>query len=207
MALGVMAGVDAGDAATQKSAGLAAPDYIQYLDAGALAGARIGIARDFMDRDPEVDWIVEASLEAMRGAGATIVDVRLPDANGIDVARRLMARDPQLPMVLVTAYLEQERNRAGTDLPDRHGYGAAVGTIRASPGGSEARTWRLDTFTGRRTRGTRTSGGDSCSGNRPHDDCPTCIRFGIKFTQLHHVLGLNHGEFTGHRHHRVEIAA
>ena len=77
-ALGVMAGVDATDAATQKSAGIAEQDYTRYLDAGALDGARLGIARDFMGSDPEVDWIVEASLEAMRGAGATIVDVRLP---------------------------------------------------------------------------------------------------------------------------------
>lgn len=78
VALGVMTGVDAADAATQKSAGRAEQDYTQYLDTEALDGARIGIARDFMDSDPEVDWIVEAALEAMRGAGATIVDVRLP---------------------------------------------------------------------------------------------------------------------------------
>ena len=77
-ALGVMAGVDPADDATQKSAGIAEQDYTRYLDAGALDGARLGVARDFMGSDPEVDWIVEASLEAMRGAGATIVDVRLP---------------------------------------------------------------------------------------------------------------------------------
>ena len=78
-ALGVMAGVDAADAATQKSTAITEQDYTRYLDAGALDGARIGIARDFMGSDPEVDWIVEASLEAMREAGATIVDVRLPE--------------------------------------------------------------------------------------------------------------------------------
>ncbi len=79
VALGVMVGVDEADAATQKSAAIVEQDYTRYLDAGALDGARIGIARDFMGSDPEVDWVVEASLEAMRGAGATIVEVRLPE--------------------------------------------------------------------------------------------------------------------------------
>jgi amidase len=48
------------------------------LKAGALKGARIGIARDFLGMDPDVDWVMESALEAMRKAGATIVDVRYP---------------------------------------------------------------------------------------------------------------------------------
>ena len=78
-ALGVMTGIDAADDATRKSEGRFETDYTQYLDAGALDGARIGIARDFLDQDSDVDWIIEAALEAMRDAGATVIDVRLPD--------------------------------------------------------------------------------------------------------------------------------
>ncbi|MEM9208961.1 MAG: amidase family protein [Pseudomonadota bacterium] len=77
-ALGVMTGIDDADAATAKSAGHIETDYTQYLDADALDGARIGVARDFMNSDEEVDWIVEASLEAMRDAGAEVIDVELP---------------------------------------------------------------------------------------------------------------------------------
>ena len=77
-ALGVMTGIDAADDATQKSAGRFETDYTQYLDADALDGARIGIARDFLGQDSEVDWIMEASLEVMREVGADVVDVRLP---------------------------------------------------------------------------------------------------------------------------------
>ncbi len=77
-ALGVMTGVDAADAATSKSQGRFERDYTRHLDPAALQGARIGIARDFMGSDPEVDWLVEASLATIRDAGATIVDVRLP---------------------------------------------------------------------------------------------------------------------------------
>ena len=79
VALGVMTGVDAADAATSGSAGRFEKDYTQFLDADALKGARIGIARDFMESDQEVDWIIEAALEAMRQAGAEVVDVTLPD--------------------------------------------------------------------------------------------------------------------------------
>ena len=76
---GVMTGVDPADDATQKSEGRFQTDYTKYLDAGALDGARLGIARDFLGQDADVDWVVEASLKAMRDAGATIVDVSLPD--------------------------------------------------------------------------------------------------------------------------------
>jgi amidase len=79
VALGVMTGVDAADAATSRSEGQFHKDYTQFLDEDALQGARIGIARDFMESDEEVDWIIEAALEAMRDAGAEVVDVTLPE--------------------------------------------------------------------------------------------------------------------------------
>lgn len=76
--LGVMAGIDPADESTRKSEGLFHTDYTQFLDADALDGARIGIARDFLGADEEVDWIVESALETMRAKGATIVEVRYP---------------------------------------------------------------------------------------------------------------------------------
>ena len=76
--LNVMTGIDRADPATQKSEGRVEADYTAALDPNALRGARIGIARDFLGQDEQVDWVIEASLEAMRKAGATVVDVRLP---------------------------------------------------------------------------------------------------------------------------------
>ena len=76
--LGVIAGFDPADEATRTSEGKKEADYTKFLDKDALKGARLGIARDFMGLDPEVDWIVHASLDAMRTAGATFVDVRFP---------------------------------------------------------------------------------------------------------------------------------
>ncbi len=78
IALGAMTGVDAADSATRKSEGHLTHDYTAYLKPDALKGARIGIARDFTGFDTEVDWVVESSLDAMRAAGATIVEVRFP---------------------------------------------------------------------------------------------------------------------------------
>src|SRR5215510_8997333 len=77
-ALGVMTGVDASDSATAKSEGKFVTDYTKGLKPDALKGARIGIARDFMGVDPDVDWVIDASLEAMRQAGATVVDIHYP---------------------------------------------------------------------------------------------------------------------------------
>jgi len=105
VALGVMTGVDPADEATKKSEGRFERDYTKHLNAGALKGARIGIARDFMAQDAEVDWVVEAALQALRGAGATVVDVRFPkwllDAKGEFYTA---VRYPEFP-VQVAAYL------------------------------------------------------------------------------------------------------
>ena len=79
VSLGVLAGVDPADGATARAAGRVERDYTAYLDVDALAGARIGVARQFLGRDGDVDWIVETSLEAMRASGATIVDVEFPE--------------------------------------------------------------------------------------------------------------------------------
>jgi amidase len=78
VALSVLAGVDPADVATKKSEGRVEADYTKFLDAGALKGARIGVARDFLGSDADVDWVVEAAVEAMRRAGAATVDVRYP---------------------------------------------------------------------------------------------------------------------------------
>jgi amidase len=76
--LNVIAGSDDADPATEPADARRLADYTEALDAGALAGARIGIARDFTGQDEEVDWIVESALRTMRGAGATVVEVRYP---------------------------------------------------------------------------------------------------------------------------------
>lgn len=106
VSLGVMTGTDAADAATTRSEGKSETDYTKYLKADALKGARIGVARDFMGADGEVDWLMESAIAAMKKAGATVVDVRFPkwflDAKGEFYTA---IRYPEFP-VQIAAYLK-----------------------------------------------------------------------------------------------------
>ena len=74
VSLGVMTGIDPADAATKKSAGKFSTDYTQFLKVGALKGARIGIARDFMGKDAGTDKVVEAAIAKLKELGAVVID-------------------------------------------------------------------------------------------------------------------------------------
>ncbi len=47
-----------------------------------------------------------------------VLDVRLPDQSGIELARRLLARDPKLQVVFVTGYAEEARDVVQRVLPE-----------------------------------------------------------------------------------------
>lgn len=72
--LSAMAGVDPADAATQAAAGNIQPDYTRFLAADGLKGARIGVARKMFTNNPGVTKLIESALDAMKKAGAEIVD-------------------------------------------------------------------------------------------------------------------------------------
>jgi len=73
--LGVLAGTDAEDPTTAESEKHGQPDYTKYLDKAALKGARIGVVRNFFGGNPEVDALVNASIEDMRRLGAEVVEM------------------------------------------------------------------------------------------------------------------------------------
>jgi amidase len=75
--LGALVGIDPRDAATQASEGRSYTDYTQFLDAGGLQGARIGVERSYFGVDDRVDALMEDAIAAMTAAGATIVDPAL----------------------------------------------------------------------------------------------------------------------------------
>ena len=77
--LGVMAGPDPADPVTAAAAGRPA-DYTAFLDAGALAGARLGIWRDGSKAaGPATAAVLDAAVERLRGCGAEVIDpVLLP---------------------------------------------------------------------------------------------------------------------------------
>lgn len=78
--LGAMTGTDPADAATAPSGGRSYKDYTQFLRRGSLEGVRIGVARDFLGVDPEVDRIMEEAIATLKSLGAVIVDpIRYPE--------------------------------------------------------------------------------------------------------------------------------
>ncbi|MGQ3057833.1 MAG: amidase family protein [Nevskia sp.] len=100
VALGVMTGVDPADPATAKSAGHAEQDYLKYLKRGALKGARIGIARDFMGKDAGTDLVMARAIEMLRLKGATVVDIKYPDY-------LLAAKQPLLTLMMSSEFKAQ----------------------------------------------------------------------------------------------------
>ena len=73
--LSALTAADPRDVATLgRSGGAVHADYTAFLDAGALRGKRLGIARKFFAFHSGVDRLMEEAIAALRDAGAVIVD-------------------------------------------------------------------------------------------------------------------------------------
>jgi amidase len=87
--LGALAsgGADPRDPATRAAQPHVHADYARFLDAGALRGARIGVARKSFGFHAGVDRVMDDALRALRDAGAVLVDpADLPTAGQFDAA-------------------------------------------------------------------------------------------------------------------------
>jgi amidase len=80
ISLGAMTGIDPADDATLKSFGKYDVDYTKYLKTGALKGARIGVARDFLGKDAGTDKVIESAIATLKSLGAEVIDpIKYPD--------------------------------------------------------------------------------------------------------------------------------
>ncbi len=75
--LGAMAGSDPADAAT-KEADAHKTDYLAGLKPDALKGVRVGVLRMTAGRSPQTDEVFGHALDALRKAGAVLVEVKGP---------------------------------------------------------------------------------------------------------------------------------
>ncbi len=109
--LSALAGPDPADPATAAAAGQPA-DYTAFLDAGALAGARIGVWRGgFASAGTATTALAEAALAVLAAHGATLVDpVELPGAADIS--------EPELSALLTE--FRHDLNAYLTALPGEH---------------------------------------------------------------------------------------
>lgn len=93
--LGSLTGADSRDTKTAGSIGHFSRDYRQFIDANGLAGARIGVARQFTGTTSETDEVFEQALQVMRDAGAVLIDpVEIPSFDAFNA-------DPSETIVLV----------------------------------------------------------------------------------------------------------
>ena len=79
--LSAMAGVDKADPAGAAAEGKIAADYTTFLKADAVKGKRFGVLRSVMAPHPDVDAAVAKAIDALKGAGADVVDVKVPTYN------------------------------------------------------------------------------------------------------------------------------
>jgi amidase len=78
--LSVIAGVDKKDAITIGTAGSKnkRQNYTTVLDKNGLRGAKLGVARQFIDGKTKSGQIAEKHLELLKSLGATLIDVEFP---------------------------------------------------------------------------------------------------------------------------------
>ncbi len=82
LVLDAIVGYDPADPASAEGVGRVPSSYTAGLEADGLGGARIGVLAELFGADPldqEVAAVVRAALAEMRGQGATIADVTIPD--------------------------------------------------------------------------------------------------------------------------------
>ena len=60
------------------ASGKVAADYTTFLIADSLAGKRFGVLRQAMGYHPDVDAAMDKAIAALKAAGATVVDVKVP---------------------------------------------------------------------------------------------------------------------------------
>jgi amidase len=130
--LGVLVGSDPQDPASAACAGHFESDYVRYLDADGLRGARLGIARNFFADSAPLNRFLDRQVATLQGAGAVIVDpadLVLPDAVGnaetqvllyefkADLNAYLTRLPAQFPVRTLADLIRFNDSRAADELP------------------------------------------------------------------------------------------
>ncbi|CAN5609643.1 amidase [soil metagenome] len=76
--LNAIQGADPRDPVTSQLDDRPAVDYTELLKPVGLKGVRIGVARDYWGRRPEVDEVSNKALDVLKKAGAELIDFKFP---------------------------------------------------------------------------------------------------------------------------------
>jgi amidase len=130
--LGAMTGIDSEDAYTKESKGKSHKDYTKFLDVNGLKGTRIGVFRQYFGFLPQVDEIMEKSLEVLKKSGAILIDPVKMDTlekfgsteNTVlmyelkaDMAAYLKHRGPYTKMKTLKDLIEFNKRHAKEEMP------------------------------------------------------------------------------------------
>ena len=110
--LSVMAGIDPEDVSTTDKNRKDYTDYTKFLVEDGLNGSRIGIVRKYFGFLPEVDEVIEKSLELLKQKGAVLIDpVEIESIGKFD--------DSEMNVLLyeLKADMEAYLDRRGPDTP------------------------------------------------------------------------------------------
>jgi DNA-binding NarL/FixJ family response regulator len=107
-------GAAAQDAAAHDSGGAAAPEPIRVFVLDDFELVRMGI-RDLLEAEPGITVVGEAGTVAAALAripaskpDVAILDIRLPDGDGVSVCRDLRSSMPELACLMLTSYSDDE---------------------------------------------------------------------------------------------------
>ena len=70
------------------------------------------------------------ALSQHRRLDAAVVDYRLPDGSGIELARRLRARDPSIRILFISGCIDELREKLPTELSKAETMGKPISTAR-----------------------------------------------------------------------------
>lgn len=130
--LGTLTGVDSEDEYTKDSKGKSHKDYTKFLDTNGLKGARIGVFRQYFGFLPQVDELMEKSLEVFKKNGAVLIDpVKMDTLNNFgntemlvlmyelkaDMKAYLKHRGPNTKMKTLKDLIEFNKSHAKEEMP------------------------------------------------------------------------------------------
>jgi amidase len=148
--LNVIAGPDPADRSTTQPDRRAVTDFTAALDPNGLRGARIGVARNLFGTSLLADRIAERALEALRGAGAVLVDPA-----DIETAAGIWTFDAEVLSFELKASLNEYLASLGPDSPVKSLADVIAFNLRNSD--RELAWFGQETFEYAQTRGPLTS--------------------------------------------------
>jgi amidase len=150
--LDIVRGYDRNDSVTTASTKENFKSYTNFLSWDGLRKARVGVARDYWGKNAEVDKVMNNALDAMKNAGAILVDVKFPTLSKFgdaefevllyefkaDLEKYLLERNA--PYKTLADLIKFNNDNAEREMPY---FGQEIFEMTAKKGNLQTRAYRL----------------------------------------------------------------